>query len=95
MNTLFTKVAISFGASATVAESVKLDSLWTALITLAVSVLTCLSVEGVAWLRAYLKAKKANREAEEKEYQKKCEEADEVVESVMVAMHCPEKDEED
>lgn len=95
MNTLFAKVAISFGASATVAESVKLDSLWTALITLAVSVLTCISVEGVSWLRAYFKAKKAKREAEEKSYQKKCEEADEIVESVMLEHHCSEKDEEE
>lgn len=92
MNHIFTKVAISFGASATVAESVKLDSLWTALITLAVSVLTCLSVEGVAWLRAYFKAKKAKSEAEEKEYQKKCEEADEIVESVMIEAHREDKE---
>ena len=95
MNSIFTKVAISFGASATVAESIRLDSLWTPLITFAVSVLTCLSVEGVAWLRAYFKAKRAKREAEEKSYQKKCEEADEVVESVMIEQHCSKKDEEE
>lgn len=92
MNNLFTKIAVSFGASATVAESVKLDSLWTALITLAVSVLTCLSVEGVAWLRAWFKAKKAKEESAEKEYQKKCEEADEIVESVMADIHTDKED---
>lgn len=80
MDKIITKIGIAFGSSLAVCEAVNLEPLWTALITLAVSVITVLSVEGVAWLRAYLKAQKAKREAEEKEYEKKCEEADEIVE---------------
>ena len=80
MDKILTKIGIAFGTSVAVNEAVNLQPLWTALITLAVSVVTILTVEGTAWLRAYLKAKKAKREAEEKEYAHKCEEADEVCE---------------
>lgn len=78
MDKILTKIGVAFGVSVAVNEAVNLQPLWTALITLAVSVLTILSVEGTAWLRAFLKAKKAKREAEENQYAKKCEEADEV-----------------
>ena len=80
MNNLFTKIVIATGASLTITENVNLQPLWTALITLAVSLITVLSVEGVAWLREWFKSKTAKSKAEEKEYSKKCEEADEVVE---------------
>ena len=75
MDKLFTKLGISFGVSVAVAENVNLQPLWTALITFAVSVLTVLTVEGVAWLRAWFQKKRAKEEAEEKKY----EEADEIV----------------
>lgn len=78
MGNLFSKLGISFGVALAVNEAVNLQPLWTALITLAVSVVTVLSVEGVAWLRAWLKSKTAKSKAEEKDYSKKCEEADEV-----------------
>lgn len=65
MDKLFTKLGIAFGTSLVVCESVNLQPLWNALITLAVSVITVLSVEGVSWLRAYFKKKKAQEENEE------------------------------
>lgn len=79
MDKILAKMGISFGVSLAVNEAVNLQPLWTALITFAVSILSVLTVEGVAWLRAWLKSKRAKSEAEEKEYSKKCEEADEVV----------------
>ena len=79
MDKILTKIGIAFGTSVAVNEAVNLQPLWTALITLAVSVLTVLSVEGVAWLRAWFKKQKAKNVAEEQKYVHKCEEADEVV----------------
>lgn len=78
MNKIFTKLVTAFGASVAVTENVRLEPLRTALITLGVSVVTVLSVEGVAWLKEFLEAKRAKHKAEKKEYEKKCEEADEI-----------------
>ena len=75
MDKLFTKLITATGASLIVTENVQLQPLWTALITLAVSVITVLSVEGVAWLKAWFNKKRAKEQAEEKKY----EEADEIV----------------
>ena len=79
MDKIFTKLFIASGASLVVTENVNLQPLWTALITLAVSLVTVFTYEGVAWLKSWFKKKKAKNEAEEKEYHSKCEEADEVV----------------
>ena len=78
MDKFISKLVVSAGASLVVTENANLQPLWTALITLAVSVITVLSFEGVEWLKSEFKKKKAKNEAEEKEYEKKCEEADEV-----------------
>lgn len=78
MNHVLSKIGISFGVSVAVNENVSVEPLLTALITLGVSVITVLSVEGVAWLRAWLKNKRAKEESRKKEY----EEADEVCEIV-------------
>lgn len=80
MEKLFTKMGVAFGTSVVITEAVNLQPLWNALITLAVSVLTVLTVEGVAWLRAWLNNKRVKEEKEEESYKKKCEEADEIVE---------------
>lgn len=80
MKNLFTKIGIAFGTSVAVVESVNLQPLWNALITLAVSVVTVLSVEGVAWLRAWLKNKRAKQE--EQLHEEECKKADEIVEIV-------------
>ena len=78
MDKLFTKLAVAFGVSIAVNENVNLEPLWTALITLAVSVITVLSIEGVAWLRAWLSKQKAKADSEKESYEHKCEEADEI-----------------
>ena len=62
MDKIFAKLGIAFGTSLTICESVNLQPLWNALITLGVSVITVLSVEGVSWLRAYFKRKKEEEE---------------------------------
>lgn len=89
MDRLLSKLIIASGASLVVTENVNLQPLWTALITLAVSLITVLSVEGVAWLKAFLKAKKAKREAEAKKY----EDVDEVVQVVEAEEKSKEKEE--
>lgn len=78
MDKILSKLVVSTGASLIVTENANLQPLWTALITLAVSVITVFSFEGVEWLKSWFKKKKAKNEAEEKEYEKQCEEADEV-----------------
>ena len=75
MDRLLSKIILASGTSLVVTENVQLQPLWTALITLAISIVTVLSVEGVAWLKAWLQKKRAKEEAEEKKY----EEADEIV----------------
>ena len=62
MDKIFTKLGIAFSSSLVICESVNLQPLWNALITLGVSVITVLSVEGVSWLRAYFKRKKEEEE---------------------------------
>ena len=79
MNNIVNKLLIASGASLIVTENVNLNPLYTALITLAVSLITVFTYEGVAWLKAWFKAKKAKAEKEEKEYSQKSEEADEIV----------------
>lgn len=66
MDKLFTKLGIAFSSSLVICESVNLQPLWNALITLGVSVITVLSVEGISWLRAFLKRKKTEEENKEK-----------------------------
>ena len=78
MDKIISKLIIASGASLAITENVNLQPLWTALITLAVSIITVLSAEGIAWLKAWFNKKKAKEESEEKSYEKKCEEADEV-----------------
>lgn len=78
MNNAINKIIVASGASLIVTENVQLQPLWTALITLAVSVVTVLTYEGVALLKAWLKKKKAQQEAEQHKY----EDADEIVQSV-------------
>ena len=77
MNNILNKIIISSGASLIVTENVQLQPLWTALITLAVSIVTVLTYEGVELLKAWLKKKKAQQESEQHKY----EEADEIVQS--------------
>lgn len=51
MNNLLAKFGLAGVTSLAVVESANLDSIWNALITLALSIISVLAVEGVNWLR--------------------------------------------
>ena len=57
MNNILAKLGLAGTTSIVVTEAVSLDVLWNALITLAISVLSVLAVEGVALLKKYLQKK--------------------------------------
>ena len=57
MNNILAKLGIAGSTSLVLTESLNLDVLWNALITLAVSVCSVLAVEGVAWLKNYIISK--------------------------------------
>ena len=57
MNNLLSKIGLAGSTSIIVTEAVNLDMLWSALITLAISVCSCLAVDGVNWLRAKFREK--------------------------------------
>lgn len=89
MNNAINKIIVASGASLIVTENVQLQPLWTALITLAVSVVTVLTYEGVALLKAWLKKKKAQQEAEQHKY----EDEDNIVEAVEAEEKSKQKEE--
>lgn len=89
MNNLINKLIIASGASLVVTENVQLQPLWTALITLAVSIITVLTAEGIAWLKAWFNKKKAKEEAEKKKY----EEDDLIVKSAEIEEKSKNKEE--
>ena len=55
MNQLFTKLGIAGVTSVAVVESANLEPLWNALITLAISIVTVLTIDGMEWLKAKIK----------------------------------------
>ena len=57
MNYIIQKLGLAGTTSVVLTETLKLDTLWNALITLAVSVASVLAVEGVAWLKKFLQKK--------------------------------------
>lgn len=59
MKNLLAKLGVAGSTSLVLTESLNLDVLWNALITLAVSIASVLAVEGVAWLKSWL-VKKIN-----------------------------------
>ena len=66
MRYLFQKLGVAGTTSLVVAESVNLEPLWNALITLAISIASVLAVEGVNWLKQYIISKTAkNKEDKE------------------------------
>lgn len=69
MTNLLAKLGLAGTVSVTVAETSGLDTLYNALISLAVSVVSVLAVEGVEWLRKKIVSKtpKDKKEPEEKE----------------------------
>ena len=67
---LLLKIGISATTSLALTETLNLDVLWNALITLAVSIVTVLTVEGVAWLRAFIKSKTPKEKESDEESEK-------------------------
>lgn len=57
MNNLLAKIGVAGSTSIVLTESLNLDALWNALITLAVSICSVLAVEGVSWLKNYIISK--------------------------------------
>ena len=55
MNNFFTKLGVAGVTSVAVVESVNLEPLWNALITLAISVVSVLAIDGIAWLKGFIK----------------------------------------
>lgn len=84
MNTLLAKLGVAGTTSVVVTEAVQLDALYSALITLAISIVSVLAVEGVEWLKSFIKRKIAdNKKAEENKVSKtEDEEVVEVVEAI-------------
>lgn len=58
MNDLLTKMGVASVSSVTITEAVNLDRLWSAMITLCVSILSVLAIDGINLLKSYLKKKK-------------------------------------
>lgn len=58
MNNVATKIGVASTSSVVLTEALSLDTIWNALISLAVSVISVLAVEGIALLKAYIKSKK-------------------------------------
>lgn len=69
MNHIFTKIGVAGTTSLVLTESLNLDTIYSALVTLAVSIITVLTAEGIAWLKAWFNKKKAKEEAEKHKYE--------------------------
>ena len=69
MNYIYEKLGLAGASSIVVAETVSLEPLYSALITLALSVVSVLTVEGVNWLKNWIikKTKKLDKEEKKKE----------------------------
>ena len=55
MNTTLLKLGVACTSSVAVVEAVNLEPLWNALITLAISIVSVLTVDGIAWLKNKIK----------------------------------------
>lgn len=62
---LLAKLGVAGTSSIVVTEAVQFDTLWNALITLAISICSVLAVEGVQWLKYYIKSKTKKEEDSE------------------------------
>ena len=66
MNNLFTKLSVAGLTSVAVVEAVNLEPLWNALITLAISIVSVLAIDGIQWLKAKINKdiKKTEKDSE-------------------------------
>ena len=67
MKNILAKIGIASSSAMILTESLNLDTLYNALITLAVSVITVLSVEGVQWLKNFIISKTKKKKEENKD----------------------------
>lgn len=67
MKQILLKLGIATSSSLALTESLNLDILWNALITLAVSVITVLAIDGVNLLKKYLDKKSKQLDEDKKE----------------------------
>ena len=65
MNNLVAKLSVACASSLIVTESVNLEPLFNALITLAISVVSVLTIDGIAWLKNYIKKHTDTNDKEE------------------------------
>lgn len=89
MNHIMTKIGVAGTTSLILSESLNLNTIYNALITLAVSIITVLTAEGIAWLKAWFKKKKAKEEAEQHKY----EEEDLVTHAIEIDEEIKDKEE--
>lgn len=57
MNNLASKVGVASVSSITLTEALNLDMLWSALISLAISVVSVIAIDGLSLLKTWLKKK--------------------------------------
>lgn len=68
MKNIIAKLSVAGTSSILVSEAVNLEPLWNALITLGISIISVFAVEGIAWLKSFIKKHiKKNEEDEKKE----------------------------
>ena len=71
MNNLIAKLSVACGTSLIVTEAVSLEPLYNALITLAISIVSVLTIDGINWLRTKLRKEIKKDEDEMKEHEDK------------------------
>lgn len=89
MNNILTKIGVAGTTSLILTESLNLNTIYNALITLVVSIITVLTAEGIAWLKAWFNKKKAKEEAEKHKY----EEEDLVAHAIEIDEEIKDKEE--
>ena len=67
MNKLLTKLGVASVSSITLTEALTLDALWSALISLGVSILSVLAVEGISLFKSWILSKKKQLDDKSKE----------------------------
>ena len=67
MNKLFTKIGVASTSSIILTEAVSLDALWSALLSLGVSILSVLAVEGISLLKSWILNKQRQLDEKSKE----------------------------
>ena len=74
LNNLLAKFGLASVSSIAVVETANLDSIWNALITLALSIISVLAVEGINWLRKTIVSHTPKTDEDKKEEKEKSNE---------------------